>query len=279
MKTIGRLLLPLILFCVLPGHAGAQSATTAERPVLSAWMLGLGSSHIADTYLSPLKYQGWSAAVTYERLQASPWSPNDWVMQLKVGGDIDRAQNPVRNATMWAGQLHASWGVMRRWDIQSLGLTVGVGPALRAEGGCIYNARNSNNPASAKGAVTVDAAAYVAKSFNLLKHRVTLRYQPTLPVIGAFFSPRYDELYYEMYLGNHSGLVHPAWWGNRFKLDNLVTADIAFGATAVRLGYECDWMSSRVSNLTTRMITHRFVLGVTINWLSVKPSKSSIPAL
>lgn len=279
MKTIGRLLLPLILLCLSTGHLSAQSATTPERPVLSAWMLGLGSSHIADTYLSPLKYQGWSAAIAYERLQASPWSPRDWVMQLKVSGDLDRAENPVRNATMWAAQLHASWGMMRRWELSSLGLTVGVGPALRLEGGCIYNARNSNNPASAKGAVTLDAAAYVAKTFNIFKRRVTLRYQPTLPVIGAFFSPKYDELYYEMYLGNHSGLVHPAWWGNRFKLDNLVTADIALGATAIRLGYECDWMSSKVSNLTTRMITHRFVLGVTLNWISAKPSKSSIPAL
>ncbi|MDE6403745.1 MAG: DUF3316 domain-containing protein [Muribaculaceae bacterium] len=279
MKTLGRLILSLLLVGVTAGHVSAQGDRQAERPVLSAWTLGLGSSHLADTYLSPLKYQGWSAAIGYERLQASRWSPRDWVMQLKIGGDIDRAENPARNAVMWSAQLHASWGMMRRWNIPSLGIDVGIGPALRLEGGCIYNRRNSNNPASAKGAVTVDAAAYVAKSLNILKHKVTLRYQPTLPVIGAFFSPKYDELYYEMYLGNHSGLVHPAWWGTRFKLDNLVTADISFGGTALRLGYECDWMSSKVSNLTTRMITHRFVIGVAINWLSVKPSKSSIPAL
>ena len=257
-------------------RVAAQDEPRAERPVLSAWTLGVGSSHLADTYLSPLKYQGWSASIGYERMQASPWSPRDWVMQLKISGDIDRTENPARNATMWSAQLHASWGAMRRWSVPSLGIDVGVGPSLRLEGGCIYNQRNSNNPASAKGAVTLDATAYVAKSMNVLKRKVTLRYQPTLPVIGAFFSPKYDELYYELYLGNHNGLVHPAWWGNRFKLDNLVTADIAFGATALRLGYECNWMSSKVSNLTTRMITHRFVIGVTLNWVSAKPTKSSI---
>lgn len=245
------------------------------RPVTSAWTAGIGSSHLADTYLSPLKYKGVSASICYERMQASHWSPENWVMQLKAGAEMDRTENPARNATMWALQLHASWGAMHRWTLPC-GLRLGIGPALRLEGGCIYNARNSNNPASAKAAVTFDAIAYAAMDVKLWRLPVTLRYQPSMPVIGAFFSPEYDELYYELYLGNHSGVVHPAWWGNRFKLDNLVTADLHFGSTALRLGYEYNWMSSRACNLTTRMITHRFILGVTVDWVSHKPSKKTV---
>ncbi len=282
MKQITNILKRTILAATLLtlGAATTRAEDTPDdsepiRPVLSAWTVGIGSSHLADTYLTPLKYSGWGASVGYERMQASPWSPRDWVMQLKVSADMDRTQNPAHNATMWAAQLHASWGVMRRWSLPC-GLRLGIGPALRLEGGCLYNARNSNNPASAKGAVTFDAIAYAAMDVKLWRLPVTLRYQPSMPVIGAFFSPEYDELYYELYLGNHSGVVHPAWWGNRFKLDNLVTADLHFGSTALRLGYECNWMSSRASNLTTRMITHRFILGVTVDWISHKPSKKSV---
>lgn len=159
--------------------------TTPERPVLSAWTLGAGSSHLCDTYLSPLKYEGWTTSIEYERMQAAPWQQGRWTMQLKVGVELDHTENPARNATMWAAMLHASWGTMRRWNIP-YGFTVGVGPALSLEGGCLYNARNSNNPASAKGAVTVDATAYVARSFSLGKLPVTLRYQPVIPVAGAF---------------------------------------------------------------------------------------------
>lgn len=254
----------------------ARSADeAAERPVSSAWMLGAGSSHLADTYLTPLKYSGWSTSIAYERMQASPWRPAEWVMQLKISGDLDCTENPARNATMWAAQLHATWGMMRRWELPG-GIRAGIGPALTIEGGCLYNRRNSNNPASAKGAVTVDAIAYAAMDVKLHRLPVTLRYQPSMPVIGAFFSPRYDELYYELYLGNHSGLVHPAWWGNRFRLSQLVTADLRLGSTALRLGYECDWMSSRVSNITTRMVSHRFIIGVTVDWLSVRPGKTTV---
>lgn len=248
------------------------------RPVLSAWTIGIGSRHLADTYLTPLKYQGWSGSIAYERLQATPWQPERWVMQLKLSADLCRTKNPAGNALMWGAEVHASWGMMRRWNMAH-GFSAGIGPALRAEGGCLYNARNGNNPASAKGAVTIDAIAFVANSFSIGRLPVTVRYQPSLPVIGAFFSPQYDQLYYEMYLGNTSGLVHTAWWGTRFKLDNLVTVDLHLGPTSLRLGYECNWMNSRANNITTRNITHRFVIGATVNWTGIKKTKSAIQAL
>ncbi len=256
----------------------ASAQLDEGRLVQSTWMIGVGSSHLADTYLSPLKYSGWSLGLAYDRTQVSRWSER-WVTHLKAGVDLDRTLNPVGNAVMWAAQLQVSWGMIRKWEMPAYGINFGVGPAIRLEGGCLYNARNSNNPASAKATATIDLQAFVSKSVRLRGRFVNIRYQPTLPVIGAFFSPKYDELYYELYLGNHSGLVHPAWWGNRFKLDNLVTADIWLGSTALRLGYECSVMTSKVSNLTTRMITHRFVVGITLNWLALRPSENSISPL
>lgn len=263
----------LILFAttLLPAATAAQEIQPA-RPVVSSWTVGIGSSHLADTYLTPLKYEGWSTGMTYERMQVSPWGDGRWNTYLSLSLDLDHTENPAKNATMWALQLHATWGMMHRWNLP-WGLTAAVGPALTVEGGCLYNTRNSNNPASAKGAVTVDAIASVSRTFKLWRLPVTLRYMPSMPVLGVFFSPNYDELYYELYLGNRDGLVHPAWWGNRFRLDHLLTADLHFGSTALRLGYRCDWMNSHVNNLTTRMISHQFVVGVTLDWNTVTHSR------
>lgn len=251
---------------------GQENISPDVRPVKSAWTIGIGSSHLADTYLTPLKYGGWSTSIDYERMQDTRWWPGKWEMRLRLGLSLDHTENPARNATMWGARLRGSWGMMRRWTIPC-GIHLAVGPALTVEGGCLYNDRNSNNPASAKGAVTADVIGYVAYDVKLWRLPVTLRWQPETAVLGAFFSPKYDELYYEIYLGNHSGLVHPAWWGNRFRFDNLVTADLHLGSTSIRVGYECGWMSSHVSNLTTRMITHRFVIGVTTEWIGFKRNR------
>ncbi len=96
-----------------------------------------------------------------------------------------------------------------------------------------------------------------------------------LPLTGIFFSPEYGELYYEIYLGNHSNLVRGAWPGNFFRLDNLATLDLRFGATILRLGYRCGVMSSKASDIVTRRITHTAVIGIASEWLALSASPST----
>lgn len=254
-----------------PADAASQ---TAVRPVLTAVTFGIGSSHLADSYLSPLKYTGWSTSAHYERWQAMKRQPERWITRLDVEATFDRTMNPARNATMLGIEVRASWGAARRWT-PCKELTLGAGASVRAEGGCLYNGRNSNNPASAKAAVTLDATAYAAWSTRIGRLPLTLLYRPTLPVIGAFFSPSYDELYFEIYMGNRHGLVHPAWWGNRFRLDQRLTADIRLGANSLRIGYESSWMNSKTEGLVTRMITHRFVIGWTTEWIGLRPAAAT----
>ena len=107
----------------------------------------------------------------------------------------------------------------------------------------------------------------------MLGRPLTLRYQPVLPVAGVFFSPDYGELYYEIYLGNHSGLAHFAWWGNYFMLDNHLTADLSLGATSLRLGYSGRIFSSKVNDIVTHVFTHAFVVGISGEWMSLNPRK------
>lgn len=243
------------------------------RPVTSAYMLETGSSSVADSYLSPITYRGWSAAFAYERMQAMKFDPDNWVMQLNARIELDRGRNHADNATTWRIDGTFSWGMLRRWHpLQAL--TIAAGGSTGIDAGCIYNPRNSNNPASAKLAWTVNATAYAAYNFRVGRLPVTLRYQPVLPLAGIFFAPEYDELYYEIYLGNHDGLVHFAWPGNRFAMTNLFTADLHFGATSLRLGYRGYTFSSKANDLVTNIHTHAFVIGLSGEWLSLSRRRS-----
>lgn len=249
----------------------AQSASDSIpplRPVTSAYMLEIGSSSVADSYLSPITYRGWSAAFAYERMQAMKFDPDNWVMQLNARIELDRGRNHADNATTWRIDGAFSWGMLRRWHPLPA-LTIAAGGSTGIDAGCIYNPRNSNNPASAKLAWTVNATAYAAYNLRIGRLPITLRYQPVLPLAGIFFSPEYDELYYEIYLGNHDGLVHFAWPGNRFAMTNLVTADLHFGATSLRLGYRGYSFSSKANDLVTNIHTHAFVIGLAGEWLSL----------
>lgn len=245
------------------------------RPVTAAYTIELGSSHLTDTYLTPLRYKGLSTAIGYERLQAMRFSPECWVMQLQGRLGLNRDENPARNATMWDLDLRLSWAMMHRWRSHAVdGLQLWLGGETSLEVGALYLARNGNNPVSAKASWTIGLTGAAVYSFKVGRLPVTLRYQPSLPLTGVFFSPDYGELYYEIYLGNRSGLAHAAWWGSYFRFNNLLTADLRLGATNLRLGYRADVLSTKVNNIVTRRIGHTFVIGLSGEWLSIPRSGS-----
>lgn len=273
-KTVAGLL--LTVSTLFPEYANSSvndnmSDPVVLRPVTSAYTVEFGSSHICDTYLTPLHYRGWHTAINFQRFQAMRFNPSDWIMRLNAGLRLERAQNPTHNATMWDIGLHASWAMMRRWKLPQ-SVTLAVGGSTSIDGGACYLNRNGNNPVTAKAAWTVNLSAMATYSMKLGRLPVTFSWQPDLPVAGIFFSPDYGELYYEIYLGDHSNLVHAAWWGTRFVFDNLVCADLRFGATALRLGYRNHLLSSKVNNIITRLTTHAFVIGISGEWLSLSPS-------
>ena len=259
-----------IALLALPFYGVAQEQAELLRPVTSAWTVEVGSAHVTDSYLSPIHYSGWTVGLTYDRWQAMRFCPEKWVMNLNIHGRFSRTLNKAGNAQMSDFAVSASWGMLYRFDLmQNLRLRLGGSTTLT--GGAIYLARNGNNPVSAKAALTVNLASLLQYNLRLGRLPITLSWQCSLPVFGMFFSPEYDELYYEIYLGNRKGLVHPAWWGNRFVIDNNVFADLRFGATALRIGYHGYVLNSKVSNIVTREYTHAFVLGISGEWMSIGP--------
>lgn len=268
-----RLLLS-ILCVMLSAMAFAQDEPTTLRPVTSSYTYEIGGATLANTYLTPLKYKGWDMALNYERMQAMKFNPEKWMMRLTAGIDLNRTDNPAKNATMWRLVADFSWGMIYRFKLPH-NITLAGGGSTSLDLGCVYNARNGNNPVAVEAAWTVNLTGYASWNVKIGRLPVTLRYQPTIPLTGVFFSPDYGELFYEIYLGNHSGLAHCAWWGNYFRMENLVTADIHLGATSLRVGFRNNILSTSINDITTRTITYSAVIGVTTEWISLNPSRKA----
>ncbi|TGY04686.1 DUF3316 domain-containing protein [Muribaculum sp. NM65_B17] len=268
-----RLLLS-ILCVMLSAMAFAQDEPTTLRPVTSSYTYEIGGATLANTYLTPLKYKGWDMALNYERMQAMKFNPEKWVMRLTAGIDLNRTDNPAKNATMWRLVADFSWGMTYRFKLPH-NITLAGGGSTSLDLGCVYNARNGNNPVAVEAAWTVNLTGYASWNVKIGRLPVTLRYQPTIPLTGVFFSPDYGELFYEIYLGNHSGLAHCAWWGNYFRMENLVTADMHLGATSLRVGFRNNILSTSINDITTRTITYSAVIGVTTEWISLNPSRKA----
>lgn len=269
----------VLLICTAAFLCGTRSAfatapdTTAVRPyrpVVGAYTVGLGSAHICNTYLTPLRYAGFGASLRYERLQAMAANPERLVMQLDGHLDYARAFNPAHNAAMTGIDLRIGWAAMWRHRLPSLpALQLYAGGYTDASVGGLLLARNGNNPAQARGAWTIGATGMAVFTHRVGRLPVTWRYQARMPLAGMFFSPDYGELYYEIYLGNHKGLLHGAWPGNYFRINNLLTADLHLGNTCLRLGYACDVLSTKTSGIVTRDVRHQFVVGVTTQFITI----------
>lgn len=266
-----RLLCILALAIGLLAQAQSIDSLRLLRPVSSAWTLEWGAAELADTYLTPLVYKGSHYSIAYERAQAMRFSPERWTQQLDASVSFDYTHNQVQNAQMANAMVGLSWGMMRYWALPDR-LRVGIGPQMSARVGVMYLGRNGNNPASAKGAAAIGPMGFVSWRASVAGIPVTLRYEGSLPSLGAFFSPEYAQLYYQIYLGDRKGLAHCAWWGNRLEYSQLLTADIVLGSTFLRIGYRGHYISSKVNRLVTHEYSNALVIGVASDWISLSPS-------
>ena len=240
------------------------------RPVATIISAQYGHMSQLDTYLSSVRYGGHAIALNYEAQQATGFAPESWTRQLSVGVDYDYTNNPAGNHTMHSLMVDGRWGMMHRWnDVFTPGLQFQLGGATQLRGGVLYNANNSNNVVSSRIHWNVGLLGQAIYNTHIKRLPITLRYQASLPVIGAFFAPDYDEAYYEIYLGNHSNLAHFGWWGNRFDLDHMLSADLHLGNTILRIGYRNRVSTSWINNISTRDMGHYLVIGLGGEFLNI----------
>ena len=266
------LALPSIAFSF--NEEAPDSLSEVSRPVTQIYNLEAGGVRILDTYLSPLYYSGYSLALSGVWTKALPaHNPRRLTMRFDASLRADFTDNPGRTASMYALEADFSWGLARRWKLP-YGLQLTAGGSAGVEAGVIYLPRNGNNPASALASFDIAAKASLSRVISLGKVPVLLSENISIPSFSLFFSPQYGEPYYEIYLGNHSGLIHAGWWGNHFGIDNLIAADMDFGSTALRIGYHFRVRSSFVCQTNISRTSHAFVIGVIPHGLGLKPKPS-----
>ena len=107
-----------------------------------------------------------------------------------------------------------------------------------------------------------------------------LRYEVSTPLAGIFFSPHFEQSYYEIFsIGNNKGIIHPGVWGNRFDLKNLITIDIPFSWIGLRVGFENNIRNTHVNDIKYRRVYNTFLIGFTKDFIPFNRRKNNIENL
>lgn len=242
--------------------ASAETPDSLRRPVTSTYSVEVGGSRMFDTYLSPLRYDGVRVALSGEWQKMMPASPRHLLMQFDASLSSAFDRNPERTTTMYDFTARFSWGMLYTAQLSDA-WSAGFGGTLGFTAGAAYLPVNGNNPANADVDVMLSLRAQGAYRFTLWGRQFTVRDCVTVPTVGAMFSPEFGESYYEIYLGNRSGLAHAAWWGNRFCLDNRLSLTFPLAGRTVTAGYRFAYDSRWINHLSSRRISHSFTLGLT----------------
>lgn len=249
----------LLLAMASVGQAQETMAETAPGNT-SMFMVDAGYAAVHDSYLAPITYDGMDLGMSYEAMRQSS---RQWLWQLLVGADYNYVENNAKNNEWHKLMGEISFNMQRQWRGALLRrIDLSVGPMTQLRAGMVYNPAASNNTVTARAHWNLGIAGMAAWQTHMWRLPVTLRYQAQLPVVGVFFAPEYDESYYEIYLGNHKGLAHMGWWGNRFDMTNYLGADLHLGKTTLRIGYRARVEHWNASNLKVHDVTHSLVLGI-----------------
>ena len=257
-------------------NKGNETGLLESRPVTGFYNIEIGGTSVLATYLSPLRYTGNKYTASGYWTKAMPFNPQHAVMDFKGSVSYDRLMNPAKTAIMIGLNGSFSWGMAwRKKFAKNMQFT--VGGALQIAGGAYYLMRNSNNPVQALANGSIDLTGSVSIPFKIGKLPILFSDRVQIPSLGVFFSPQYGETYYEIYLGNHKGLVHAGWWGNNFRIDNLLSFTLDFGKTSMTIGYSISAYNQWVNYLNTKIITNSFVIGVVPGGIGLKKQPRKIP--
>lgn len=268
--------LVLGFFLILPFAIKAQDTIANARPIIGVYSLEIGGQSVLATYLSPLHYKGVRFAGSGRWSKALPFNPEHAIMDFDASLEWSSLMNPAKTARMIGLNATFSWGMSWRKKLP-MNFQVTAGGAVGIGGGAYYLLRNSNNPVQTMGYGDIDIVGSVSKHFKIGKLPVLITDRVRIPSLGLFFCPGYGETYYEIYLGNHKDLIHAGWWGNNFRIDNLLSVTLDFGKTAMTVGYRYNLYTQWANNLNMKIHSNSFVIGVIPGGIGLKKRPVVIP--
>ena len=254
----------------------SSSSQTSSRPVTGIYSIQTGWQDVLATYLSPLHYKGREIGLFGEWSKAMPFNPDNAIMRFRGESHFSNLLNPAKTARMIGLTGSFSWGMEWRKRLPE-GFQITAGGATQIKGGAYYLLRNGNNPVQAMANLSLNITGSVSKKFKIGNLPILAADEISIPSIGAFFCPGYGETYFEIYLGNHKGLAHFGWWGNNFRLDNLLSFTLDFGRTAGMIGYRFNADTQWANNLNSKIFTHSIVIGIIPGGIGLKKARQTTP--
>lgn len=250
----------LIVFCVTGLYAQVDSLQ-ANRYMTRATMYGVGFTNVFDTYLSPQEYKGIDFRISRETMHMTKLFNGNISAQNFFQANIGYTHNRAENNNTFSGLVNWSYGLHYQFRITE-NFKLLAGGLADINGGFIYNLRNSNNPASARAFVNLNASGMAIWHTKIKNYPLTLRYQLNVPVIGMMFSPHYGQSYYEIFtLGNSNGVVQFTSLHNQPSMRQMASIDFPIRYTVMRISYMADLQQSDVNGIKTHVYSHVFMVG------------------
>lgn len=273
------ILLTALLITSLPSFGQeTEELDDVHRYVTRATSYGVGFTNVFDTYLSPQEYKGIDFRLSRETIRMTRLFDGNVSVQNFFQADLGYTHNRADNNNMFSGLVNWNYGLHYQFRLTE-NFKLLAGGLLDLNGGFVYNLRNSNNPASARAYINLDASGMAIWHLKVKHYPLTLRYQVNLPVMGMLFSPHYGQSYYEIFsLGHASGVVRFTSLHNQPSLRQMLTVDLPIGKTNMRFSYLADLQQYKVNHLKTHTYSHVFMVGV-VKELYRLPNKKTNLAL
>ena len=263
-----------MLLALLPlTEMAAQESLGRE----SATMVGISGVTQWDTYLSNERYHGGGLTVASQISRPTHWMQRRLYVQHLTQGNLAIAEPRSDKHKTINGFFHWQVGWMYGPSLRpplregtplpiegkGMGDGVYVGLGLQTRLGFVYNTLGGNNPASARAAVNIIAMGQVRRHFELWHKPLVATLQADVPLTGLFFTPDYGQSYYEIFsLGHHSHNVQMVNPFRAFQTNVMLTLDYRLKArTALRVGYQGQFMQSKANGLKTQDFYHNVLIG------------------
>ena len=254
--------LPMMWFC-LPIVAQEQASLSSSSDAMtSTSLIGIGTTRILDTYITPEQFSG--TGFSYLNIRERGKDNRRWNTVTEHELDLSSTDDRSGNITMLEGSYNLYWGFYRKWNLLADRLHLQTGGVLNACLGFLYDMTASNNPAQARAAVNIMPSAITTYDLTLWQQRFAIRYELNLPLIGVMFSPNYGQSYYEIFsLGNYDHNIVPTTCICAPNIRQQITLDWqASKRWTVRVGYLGNYQQAAVNNLKQHVYTHRLLIGV-----------------
>lgn len=233
----------------------------ANRYVTRATMYGVGCTNVFDTYLSPQEYRGVDFRVSRETIRMTKLLDGNISVQSFFQANLGYTHNRADNNNTFSGMVNWNYGLHYQFRLtNNFKLLAGALGDFNA--GFVYNLRNSNNPASARAYINLDASTMAIWHLKIKNYPFVLRYQANLPVVGVMFAPEKGQSYYEIFtLGNSSGVIQFTSLHNQPSLRQMLSIDLPIRYSKLRLSYIADLQQSHINEIKTHTYSHVFMVG------------------